>query len=124
MGAKLGTIWVRGGHEVIFSYARSEQKLKKLARDAKGTARAGTPNEAAKDADALLLAVHWSRVDDVLKQAGEVAGQAIVSCPLPKNPDDTRLGRFHTPCGGQELAKRAPNARLVPRVRTVPRGEF
>src|SRR5437667_2601579 len=36
MGGKLGTIWARAGHEVVFSYARSEQKLKRLAREAKG----------------------------------------------------------------------------------------
>jgi hypothetical protein len=33
MGAKLGTIFARAGHEVVFSYARSNDKLKKLARD-------------------------------------------------------------------------------------------
>ena len=71
MGGKLGTIFARAGHEVVFSYARSNEKLKKLARDAKGDARAGTPSEAAKEADAVLLAVHWSRIDEVLKQSGE-----------------------------------------------------
>ncbi len=40
--------------------------LKKLAHDASGKARAGTPAEAAKQATVLLLAVHWSRVDDLL----------------------------------------------------------
>ena len=54
MGGKLGTIW----------------------------ARAGTPSEAAHEADALLLAVHWSRVDNVLKQAGDVSGKVIVRCSL------------------------------------------
>src|SRR5207249_11046305 len=49
MGAKLGTIWARAGHEVVFSYARSEEKLNKLARDAQGKARAGTPSDAAQD---------------------------------------------------------------------------
>jgi len=29
MGGKLGTIFARAGHEVVFSYARSEQKLKR-----------------------------------------------------------------------------------------------
>ena len=62
MGGKLGTIFARAGHEVVFSYARSNDKLKKLARDAQGNARAGTSVEAAKEADALLLAVHWSRI--------------------------------------------------------------
>src|SRR2546422_3040362 len=83
MGGKLGTIFARAGHEVVFSYARSEQKLKRLARDAKGKSQAGTPREAAQEADAVLLAVHWSRVDDVLKQAGDVSGKVIVSCSLP-----------------------------------------
>ncbi len=69
MGGKLGTIFARAGHEIVFSYARSNVKLKRLARDAQGNARAGTPGEATKDADAILLAVHWSRIDDVLKQA-------------------------------------------------------
>src|SRR2546425_3252475 len=53
MGGKLGTIWARAGHEVVFSYARNKEKLKKLAKDAKGNARAGTPRDAAQDADAL-----------------------------------------------------------------------
>jgi len=59
MGGKIGTIFARAGHEVVFSYARSEQKLKRLAREAQGNARPGTPGDAARDADALLLAVHW-----------------------------------------------------------------
>jgi predicted dinucleotide-binding enzyme len=44
MGGKLGTIFARAGHEVVFSYARSMEKLKKLARDAHGLAirRAGS----------------------------------------------------------------------------------
>ena len=66
MGGKLGTIFARAGHEVVFSYARTRKKLEKLARAAKGNARAGTPEEAARDADAVLFAVHWSRANDVL----------------------------------------------------------
>jgi hypothetical protein len=31
------------------------------------------------DADALLLAVHWLRVDDVLNQAGDVSGKVILT---------------------------------------------
>jgi len=120
MGGKLGTIWARAGHEVIFSYARSEEKLKKLARDAKGKARPGTPREAAQDADALLLAVHWSRFDDVLKQAGDLSGKVIVTCSLPMNADDTDLVIAHTSSGAEELAKKVPKARVVSAFGTVP----
>ena len=120
MGGKLGTIWARAGHEVVFSYARSEQKLAKLAREAKGKARAGTPGEAAREADALFLAVHWSRVDDVLKQAGDVSGKVIVSCSLPMNADDTDLMIAHTSSGAEALAKKIPKARVVSAFGTVP----
>jgi predicted dinucleotide-binding enzyme len=120
MGGKLGTIFARAGHEVVFSYARSEQKLKKLARDAKGKARAGAPREAAREADAVLLAVHWSRMDDVLSQAGDLSGKVVVSCSLPMNDDDTGLVVAHTSSGAEELAKKIPNARVVSAFNTVP----
>jgi 8-hydroxy-5-deazaflavin:NADPH oxidoreductase len=120
MGGKLGTIWARAGHEVVFSYARSEAKLKKLARDATGKARAGTPREAAQEADAVLLAVHWSRVDDVLKEAGDLSGNVIVTCSLPMNADDTGLVIAHTSSGAEALAKKVPKARVVSAFGTVP----
>jgi predicted dinucleotide-binding enzyme len=120
MGGKLGTIFARAGHEVVFSYARTTQKLEKLAREAKGKARAGTPAEAARDADAVVLAVHWSRVDDVLHQAGDLSGKVIVSCSMPMNADDTDLVIAHTSSGAEELAKKVPQARIVAAFGTVP----
>ena len=120
MGGTLGTLFARAGHDVVFSYARSEQKLKRLAREAQGKARAGTPAEAARDADALVLAVHWSRVDDVLKQAGDVSGKVIVSCSLPMNADDTDLVIAHTSSGAEELARKIQRAHVVSAFGTVP----
>src|SRR5216110_3943982 len=118
MGGKLGTIFARAGHDVTFSYARSERKLKRLARQAK--ANYGTPREAAQNADAVLLAVHWSRMADVLKQAGSLAGKVVVSCSLPMNDDDTALVVTHTSSGAEKLAKRIPKARVVSAFNTVP----
>jgi len=120
MGSKLGTIFARAGHEVVFSYARSERKLKRLAREAQGNARAGTPGEAARQADALLLAVHWSRVDDVLKQAGDLAGKVVVSCSLPLNADNTELVVAHTSSGAEALQRKLRRARVVSAFGTVP----
>ena len=120
MGGKLGTIFARARHEVSFSYARSGEKLRRLARDASGDSRAGTPREAARDADALLLAVHWSRVDEVLKQAGEVSRKVIITCSLPMNADDTDLVIAHTSSGAEALAKKVRGAHVVSAFGTVP----
>jgi predicted dinucleotide-binding enzyme len=120
MGGKLGTLFARAGHDVVFSYSHSKEKLKKLARDAGGKARSGTPAEAAQDANALLLAVHWSRIDDVLHQAGDLSGMTVISCSLPMNADDTGLVIGHTSSGAEELAKKVPTARVVSAFGTVP----
>src|SRR3954469_1353348 len=120
MGGKLGTLFSRAGHEVVFSYARSEEKLKRLAREAKGRARAGTPAEAIRDADAVLLAVHWMRTDDVLKQAGDVSGKTIITCSLPMTVGDTGLVIGHTSSGAEELVKKIPRAKVVSAFGTVP----
>jgi hypothetical protein len=105
---------------VVFSYARSERTLEKLAQAARGTARAGTPREAAQEADAVLLAVHWSRVDDVLDQAGDLSGRVIVSCSLPMNDGNTALVVAHTSSGAEALAGKVPKASVVSAFNTVP----
>jgi len=120
MGGKLGTLFARAGHEVVFSFARSNDKLKNLARDAQGNARAGTPGEAAEDSDALLLAVHWSRIDDVLKQAGDLSGKVILTCSLPMDVTNTKLIVANTTSGGEELAKKVSRAHVVSAFGTVP----
>ncbi|HZT77274.1 MAG TPA: NAD(P)-binding domain-containing protein [Vicinamibacterales bacterium] len=124
MGAKLGTLFARAGHDIVFSYARSRQKLEKLAHDAQGRARAGTPAEAVRDADAVLLAVHWLRMDDVLGQAGDLSGKVVITCSLPMNADDTGLVIGHTSSGAEDLAKRRPTARIVSAFGTVPSEAF
>jgi predicted dinucleotide-binding enzyme len=120
MGGKLGTLFARAGHSVVFSYSHSEAKLRRLAKAAGRNARAGSPRDAAADADALLLAVHWSRVNDVLRQAGDLAGKIIVSCSLPMNAADTALVVARTSSGAEELAKKARRSRVVSTFNTVP----
>jgi predicted dinucleotide-binding enzyme len=120
MGGKLGTIFARAGHDVVFSYARTERKLTRLAKEAGESASAGTPAEAAEGADAVLLAVHWSRVDDVLKQAGTLSGKVLITCSMPMNDADTALAIAHTSSGAETLAKKAKRAKVVSAFGTVP----
>jgi len=114
MGGKLGSLFARAGHDVIFSYSRTRQKLEHLARDAGARAHVGTPAEAARDADALLLAVHWTRVDDVLAQAGTLTGKVLLTCSLPMSKDDTHLLIGHTTSGAEALAAKVRGAMWYP----------
>ena len=120
MGGKLGTIFARAGHEVVFSYARSRAKLERLARDAGANARASTPAEAVKQADAVFLAVNWPRIDDVLNQAGDLSGKVIVTCLLPMDAGNTGLVVAHASSGAEELFKKAKKGKVVSAFNTVP----
>jgi 8-hydroxy-5-deazaflavin:NADPH oxidoreductase len=120
MGGTLGTILARAGHDVVFSYSRDPKKLEQLARKAGARASAGTPAEAAADADAVLLAVHWSRVDDVLAQAGSLARKTVITCSLPMTRNDSRLVLGLTSSGAETLAARLRKAHVVSAFSTAP----
>jgi predicted dinucleotide-binding enzyme len=63
LGGKLGSIFARAGHDVIFGYTRSNGRLKQLARVAQGNARAGTPAEAAKDRETAYFSF-WRKLSE------------------------------------------------------------
>jgi predicted dinucleotide-binding enzyme len=118
MGGKLGTLFARAGHAVTFSYSRDDRKLARLAKQA--DAEWGTVADAVRGADALILAVHWSRVDNVLKEAGALAGKLVISCTLPMTADDSTFALGRTISGAEALAAKRPRAHIVSAFSTVP----
>jgi 8-hydroxy-5-deazaflavin:NADPH oxidoreductase len=64
--------------------------------------------------------VHWSRMSDVLKKAGDLSGKVIVSCSLPMSQSDSELVVAHKSSGAEALARRYKRARFVSAFGTVP----
>ncbi|GKY89908.1 NADPH-dependent F420 reductase [Sinisalibacter aestuarii] len=122
MGAKLGTLWGQCGHDVTFAYSRSPAKLERLARESGGAH--GTVAEAVAGAGAILLAVHWSRIEDVLAQAGDMAGQVVINCCVPLDESNTDIVVGMTTSGAEELARMRPRARWVATLNTSPSESF
>ncbi|MRU16376.1 transmembrane reductase oxidoreductase [Roseovarius sp. A21] len=122
MGANLGKLWAREGHEVIFAYSRSVQKLERLAQECGGCH--GSVSDAANTADVLLLAVHWSRIEDLLEKAGELSGKVVLNCCVPLNETDTEIAVGTTTSGAEELVRLRPKARWVSCFNTVPSEAF
>jgi 8-hydroxy-5-deazaflavin:NADPH oxidoreductase len=89
MGAALGKIWAKAGHQVIFSYSRDENKLHQLAASAGETAKAGTPQEAVTHSDVILLAVWVPSLEDVIRAGGSLDGKIIITCVSGLQPDFT-----------------------------------
>lgn len=111
MGSGLGKIWAMKGHEVIFSFSRSQEKLNSLAASAPN-AKAGTPAEAAQ-AEVILFSVRWPEVPEALKQAGPLAGRIVIDCTNPLKPDLSGLEIGHTTSAAEEIERMAPGAKIV-----------
>lgn len=83
-------------------------------------ARVASVGDAARWADVALVAVNWAQFDDVLAQAGDLAGKIVVTCSLPLNPTNTEFVVANTSSGAEELARRLPKARVASALGTVP----
>jgi 3-hydroxyacyl-CoA dehydrogenase len=105
MGSILGTIFARAGHGVVFSHARSNEKLKRLARDAQGmhppVRRARLRRQQTRSSWPCI-----GRIDDVPKQAVDLSAKVIVNCCLPIDSGNTKLTIGTTTSGVEENALR------------------
>jgi predicted dinucleotide-binding enzyme len=118
MGSGLGRIWARRGHNIIFSFSRDPEKLAALAGSVPN-AKSGTPKEAVKRSEAVLLSVRWENVKDALKAAGPLKGKIIIDCTNPLKPDRSGLAVGHATSAAEEIAKLAPGAKVVKAFNTI-----
>ena len=115
IGSTVGTLWVKAGHQVLFS-SRHPEELKELVAGLGSSARAGTPEEAIAFGDAILLAVPYKAYPQVGKDyakalAGKVvldAGNATVARDGQELVDETKQNGL-----GKTTAKYFPGARIV-----------
>jgi len=114
IGGTLGTIWLKAGHEVMFSSLDLEHD-KALAAELGGKARAGTPKEAAAFGEVLLLAVPYSAVPQVGRDlAALIKGKALIDACNPFVRRDGEIAAWAREKGaGFASAELLPGARIV-----------
>src|SRR3990172_4522348 len=94
IGGTLGGLWVKAGHEVMFS-ARHLDEVKKLAERLGPLARAGTPREAAVFGEAVLISVPYSALPQIGQDlAAELRGKIVLdTCnPIPSRDGEMASG--------------------------------
>ncbi|MDQ1036486.1 putative dinucleotide-binding enzyme [Streptomyces sp. V3I8] len=116
LAAALGEGWTRAGHEVAIG-GRSQVRAGKLAGRLGHGTLAGTPREAAVGRDAVLLAVSWDGVEEMLDLAGASDG-VLDGTPLidPTNAVAHGVGVLLTGKGepmALRIAALAPGAHVV-----------
>ena len=78
LGGTVGSLWVRAGYKVKFSSLHPEA-LQTMANRLGDNATVGTPAEAAKFADVILMAVPYSAIPQVAKDfAADLDGKIIL----------------------------------------------
>lgn len=78
IGGNAGKLFTRAGHEVLFSFSRDREKLEALAEEAGDGTGAGTPAEAARFGEVVMLSVPWALVDEALEAAGPLEGRILI----------------------------------------------
>jgi 8-hydroxy-5-deazaflavin:NADPH oxidoreductase len=114
IGGTLGGIWVKAGHEVMFSSLDLEHD-KKLAASLGANARAGTPRAAAAFGDVLLIAVPYSALRQIgLDLADLIKGKVVVDTCNPIVARDGEIATWAREKGaGLASAELLPGARIV-----------
>lgn len=114
IGSTLGEIWLKAGHEVMFSSLDLEHD-KALAARLGGKARAGTSKEAAAFGEVVLVAVPYAALPQVGRDlAGLLNGKVVIDT---SNPIPSRDGEIATKArekgAGLASAEYLQGARLV-----------
>jgi len=110
---------VKGGHEVMLSFARDQSKLDALASELGSRASVGRPADAVAFGEIVILSVPWGVIPDALAQAGDLSGKLVVDTT-------NQFGSGPMPPAGQTAAsfnaERMPGARYVKSFNTLTSG--
>jgi len=69
---------LKGGHQVMLSFARDPSTLTALAAELGPGASVGTPADAVARCDVVIFSVPWGAIPDALAQAGDLGGKVVV----------------------------------------------
>jgi hypothetical protein len=114
IGSTIGALWVKAGHEVMFSDRDAEQ-VKRAIEGLGQRARAGSVPEAAAFGDAVLIAVPYAALPAIQQQVGaQLKGKVVID---PNNPIPSRDGDMAV--SAREKGAGVSSAALLPGARIV-----
>ena len=115
MASALAEAWTRRGHHVLVG-GRSQERAQAIAGRLGDAVEAVHPAQVAKASDAVVVAVAWEGIDQVLELAGagegSLAGMAVIDCT---NAVDYADGLLKPATGSavEHIAERAVGSHVV-----------
>lgn len=114
LGGTIGSLWVKAGHQVMFSGLDLEE-VKKFTAPLGPNALAGTPREAAQFGQVVMTAVPYSALPQVGKDIADIIrGKVLIDASNPVPARDGEVAVAARAKGtGVASAEFLPGARLV-----------
>ena len=110
VGSALGGGWLRAGHQVTFAVRNTAAESAQAAAALGGTLV--TLSEA-RDADAVVLAVPWTAIDDTLASLGDLTDRLVIDATNPVAPPYTDLAVAGNTSGAEVIQQKIPQASVV-----------
>jgi predicted dinucleotide-binding enzyme len=125
IGGTLATLWVTAGHEVLMS-SRHPQELEALAHSLGPKARVGTPREAARFGEVVLISVPYGALPQVGRDIKtELAGKIVLDTGNPYPERDGKMAVEARRKGtGVASAEYLPGVRLVRAFNAINSGDL
>ncbi len=118
VGQALGGSFMRAGHEVTFA-GRNAKKTEQVSSDLGGSA-APTTADAAREAEAIVLAVPSGEVEAVVADIRPVAaGKVVIDATNPLKPDYSGLANVGGPSVAERVAGLLPEAHVAKAFNTI-----
>lgn len=126
MGSTLGRLWANVGHHVYLG-SRDPVRAQTLAlslqaQGSVGRLSGGSIREAAAFGEVVVVATAWVGVADALAAAGPLTGKVLIDCSPPLINRELAIAADSS--GAQEIAKLAPDARVVKAFNTMHYEQF
>ena len=78
IGGNAASLWAKKRHEVMLSYSREAEALEQRASVIGELATVGSVREAVEFGDAVLFAVPWTRIDEVIEEIGSFEDKVVI----------------------------------------------
>jgi predicted dinucleotide-binding enzyme len=117
MGSAFVKQLTRAGHEVSVT-ARDSAKAARVAADNPG-AKVVVAADAARNADAVVLATGYGDAVAALRSVGDLKGTVVIDITNPLTADYMGLTIGHGTSAAEEIAKAVPGAEVVKAFNTV-----
>jgi NADPH-dependent F420 reductase len=118
MGAGLAAALAGAKHEVVIGSRELGKAIALAEKVGHGAVGAGIP-AAVKQAEVVILAVHYGAVGEALKEAGDVTGKVLVDISNPITADFKGLVVGHTSSAAEEIQAQVPHAKVVKAFNTI-----